>query len=81
MEKYNDIEWLWIQKVLRVDETHIDLVRERLITTYEFDTAAECLKDFLYLKKKWRNQYGKKRENESESKSSERLFNLRKRSN
>lgn len=65
MDRYNDIEWLWVQKVVRADETHVELIRDRFITTFEYNTAEQCLRDFLYLKKKWRNYASDKRKNQS----------------
>jgi hypothetical protein len=65
MRDYSDIEWIWVENVVRTDERHIEVIRNQFVTTYEFDTDAKCLEDFLYLRREWREYFGKKWENKS----------------
>jgi hypothetical protein len=75
MEDYSDVNWLFVNKVERVDELTMEIIRDRHTTIYEFDTPAECLENFIQVKKMWREKHGKKWE--FKRKSSKRLSDIR----
>jgi len=75
MEDYNNINWLFVNKIERTSELTMEIVRDRHTAIYEFDTPAECLENFIQVKKMWREKHGKKWK--FEPKSSKRFSNIR----
>jgi len=73
MRDYSDVDLFWVRRIIRVDEKHIEIVRDSYTSSYEFENASECLENFLYLKNIRRENSVQKSKIELKPKSPKRL--------